>query len=969
MKKRNGFILAAVVLIAALSFMGCPTEPDEETISDYTVTVSSTPNGTITATPQYGPVDTQITLTVSPESGFILKSGTLKYKNVGGTGDGTLITGNAFSMPASHVTVTAEFEAVASGQYTVSTPPLAFGTITANPQSGPADTPIALTIHPEDGYRLKAGTLKYNAQLIEGTTFVLPAANVTVTAEFEKIPAASYSVTIGVLPHGTITANPQNGPVNTSITLTITPDDGYILTTGSLKYKNADGTGVETAINGTTFSLPAANVTVTAEFEKIPDNNYQVKIAPLLHGKITANPQYGPENTPITLAITPDSGYGLKDGTLKYKKADGAETAITGNTFNLPGYNVTVSAEFEEKAAAYLVAQGIQSLTEANFDAAITAFDAAYTQDKTNNAAIIYSSLGKLASIVKDQKVRDLMQNHLGLTGYPDTIGVLFTEDWMDTYTNEELNYWYYDEASRQDVYWRDKDYEWDQSFFKWYELTPVSGYYAYEQLPYDQPKYFLQGTEKKYGKLEWIQVADDDGFTIIIQWYDYSPINGNSAESGYYYYSYSDGYQFVQSEPVEGDLDRYLDPDWGAWIIWYETKPSNYGEGTFEPGYYKQLDSTYTLVSTTGIYDTWTERNPGLSLPEWFEKTEVYKENLTSAGLKSGSTWPLLFMANIITRNSDGLNGFLDNVLSSVFGATFEEAVSRASGLTYADSILVDETIIDALGYTELLEGKKIYVGKAELDLIFSLMRIFRGSLEWVTAYDWNTDLTFLQTEWKDLEENIANLKPKDLPFGNNFMKDRKNGMMDKSKADLIKALEDSIAAYTYYIGNDGQLPQGAKDTLIKYEWIKDGAGKLRSAINSGGNFYLQKNLDQLSGSNYDNTATNALIGINMRKFFTPGQFAIDKLITTEAGGKSPQFYGFKNDSGSESDASAALSGTPAWTDYGAIGFRLILAPVREVIILGTDDFLPKGTTYDLPIFPVSVGKDFYGLYHISKK
>jgi len=65
---------------------------------------------------------------------------------------------------------------------------LANGSIMANPISGIEGTEITLTVNPDAMYRLEAGTLKYNSTFINETTFKfnLPAANVTVTAEFES---------------------------------------------------------------------------------------------------------------------------------------------------------------------------------------------------------------------------------------------------------------------------------------------------------------------------------------------------------------------------------------------------------------------------------------------------------------------------------------------------------------------------------------------------------------------------------------------------------------------------------------------------------------------------------------------------------------------------------------------------------------------------------------------------------------
>jgi hypothetical protein len=76
----------------------------------------------------------------------------------------------------------------------------------------------------------------------------------------------TYTVTIGTLTNGKITADPTSGTEGTEIALTVTPDNGYHLKEDSLKYET-------TPINETTkkFNLPASDVTVTATFDVVYD--------------------------------------------------------------------------------------------------------------------------------------------------------------------------------------------------------------------------------------------------------------------------------------------------------------------------------------------------------------------------------------------------------------------------------------------------------------------------------------------------------------------------------------------------------------------------------------------------------------------------------------------------------------------------------------------------------------------------
>ncbi len=142
--------------------------------------------------------------------------------------------------------------------------------ITPSTYSGMPGEAISLNIKPAAGYVLQTGSLKYtdgSDHAINGTSFTMPDANVTVSAEFEEPPATTYNVNIGSLSGGSITANPASATAGTTINLTITPDSGKQLKSGTLKYN--DGTQDKT-INGTSFTMSAANVTVSAEFEAIP---------------------------------------------------------------------------------------------------------------------------------------------------------------------------------------------------------------------------------------------------------------------------------------------------------------------------------------------------------------------------------------------------------------------------------------------------------------------------------------------------------------------------------------------------------------------------------------------------------------------------------------------------------------------------------------------------------------------------
>ncbi len=72
-----------------------------------------------------------------------------------------------------------------------------------------------------------------------------------------------YGITIAPMTHGTVTADRALAAQGDTVTLTVTPDEGYRLVEGSLLAN-------DTVVTGNTFRMPGQAVTVTALFEEIP---------------------------------------------------------------------------------------------------------------------------------------------------------------------------------------------------------------------------------------------------------------------------------------------------------------------------------------------------------------------------------------------------------------------------------------------------------------------------------------------------------------------------------------------------------------------------------------------------------------------------------------------------------------------------------------------------------------------------
>lgn len=115
--------------------------------------------------------------------------------------------------------------------------------------------------------------------------------------------AKSYHINIDEISHGSIVASSVYAEEGAIIDLIITPDPGYRLQAGTLKY--TDGSS-DTKIKGTSFVMPASDITITAKFEKVPTSSSGSSSGSSSRKTPTVTPTAPPTPTPISTA-TPGS--------------------------------------------------------------------------------------------------------------------------------------------------------------------------------------------------------------------------------------------------------------------------------------------------------------------------------------------------------------------------------------------------------------------------------------------------------------------------------------------------------------------------------------------------------------------------------------------------------------------------------------------------------------------------------------
>ena len=336
----------------------------------YAVNVAALTNGEITASAKEAAEKETVTLTAKPATGYALKAGSVKvtYKDADNTEKpvevkaGTEANTYTFAMPAYPVNVSAEFVK----EYKVTAAPADNGTVTVDPTAAVEGTDVTVTVKAADNYQLKADSLTYSYQIGEDkktekltltdgkATFKMPAADVTVDAKFEAIPAKTYGITSDVT-NGTAKLSVETAAVGDTVEVTFTANgENYKLEESSVRYEKKDDTSTAKALTLTddkySFTMPDYDVVVKAVFAKTT-HTVTCKVT---NGTATVDPTGEiEEGTSVTVTFKPDedkANYVLKEN----PKLDSGNLHTTLNvsdgvgTFKMDKNDVIITAEFVE---------------------------------------------------------------------------------------------------------------------------------------------------------------------------------------------------------------------------------------------------------------------------------------------------------------------------------------------------------------------------------------------------------------------------------------------------------------------------------------------------------------------------------------------------------------------------------------------------------------------------------------------
>lgn len=190
--------------------------------SAYDITIAAAEHGSVSASPNPAYVGEEVTLTVTPDTGYKLQSLTVRTSN----GRDIEVSDNKFIMPDSDVTVTAVFE---TKSYSITYAESEYGWV-GGVYSANYGEEVELTPYPLGGYELDTLTVTASDDTVievEDNKFIVPDSDVTVTATFKKRDLSiTYVVVEG---EGTLTGA-TTARVGDEVPITVTPDEGYAYT-------------------------------------------------------------------------------------------------------------------------------------------------------------------------------------------------------------------------------------------------------------------------------------------------------------------------------------------------------------------------------------------------------------------------------------------------------------------------------------------------------------------------------------------------------------------------------------------------------------------------------------------------------------------------------------------------------------------------------------------------------------------
>lgn len=569
---------------------------------------------------------TTITVVATPKDGYTLTADgvVVTYgdnQTLKATPDTEKANTYTFAMPAGDATVSAAFEEVKKYNVTVAGT-VENGTVGVEPKTAAAKDVVTVTVTPNTNFKYTDGSLKAtytdggtkkeinDFKAVDGKentyTFEMPAADVTVSAAFEPVKVETYSVTINPSDNGTVTADKTADlKAGDTVILTVTPaDDMYTLAQlaeNGLKvtYTDAAGTAqpVEVAegteANTYTFEMPAADVTVAAQFTVV---KYGIEVKVEGEGTVTftddGETRFA-EGTKVTAAIKPNGTLYDLTKVMYYEGNDGKDITqdVWNNsyqyTFPMPANHVKFEATFTAVGGEETQALEAEERTAhgAAEKTTITAMAVFTCTDKNCASAQFVDATVKQTSGVTTAAVTFNGKDYTAKYGEKN--------GWVE---ENGKKYWY-EKGVKQGTTGRGKEI-YDPDSDAWYWLDAVQGGAMTVSKDVYQESAAGQWADKPDGTGKWVRY-DENGH-MVKGW--------QTTDKGTYYFDLITGAMAKGAGDIDGvpcAFDEYtgiaLDGQWltikGA-DFWYEKGVRQGLDGRGKEIYDPASDAWYWLDS-----------------------------------------------------------------------------------------------------------------------------------------------------------------------------------------------------------------------------------------------------------------------------------------------------------------------------------------------------------------------------------
>jgi len=310
--------------------------------TDYSrLTLLSTVGGTISSDSTNPQKNDTVTITVEPDEGYELKSGSLVVQDAKKKKISVKSAGNnkyTFTMPKENVKVTAEFAYI--GTFLVKS------TVGGTVRTTVEDDTYTFEPKAGGGYQFKEITVDGEVkQLNEDGKLVLSKKayiknnkSVTVMAVFEEKGGISYQVNVESGTGGTAFAATTTAKEGDEVTLTVTASNNYEIDTIKVN-GSSDGIRVGESASQRKFTMPNKDANVEVTFKYKEPQKERVYVESSVGGTVTRGAN---SSGVFNIIITPKNGYTI---------ADNALTITLHPTLSGTAAGMEEQAEEEERSA------------------------------------------------------------------------------------------------------------------------------------------------------------------------------------------------------------------------------------------------------------------------------------------------------------------------------------------------------------------------------------------------------------------------------------------------------------------------------------------------------------------------------------------------------------------------------------------------------------------------------------------